>query len=217
MNESESVEVITEKEANLIIDHIINVCDIEPKGEDDKVFSLEFIRDLLSLYKGNSKDNAARILSTWKIADAIMDDSIKDGKYEHMLSKKELRRILTGKFLKEDMLFDKYALNLKKENAEEYSKLLLLLGGNEKGLSKESLTKCLATAEAFASNPKETLKGEISINADSTAFKNAAEEILNLMGSEENFLTINDFINIMTISMKFPDNKKLNSLKFKGD
>ena len=210
----ESSESIITKEANDIINHIITICEIEVKSEEDKVFSLDFIRDLITLYKGNSKDNAARIISTWNFPNAIENDLVKDGKYDVLLSKKELRDIITGKFLKDKLLFDSYTLELKRKNVEEYSKLFILLGGNEKGLSKEAIKKCLATADAFSSNPKELLKGEISI--DLNAFKNEAEDIFKVLGSDQEFITIKDFVNIMTQSMNFPE-ENLANYNFKGD
>ena len=76
----ESSESIAYKEANDIINHIVNICEIDVKNDDDRVFSLEFIRDLLTLYKGSSKDSAARIISTWNLPYAIENDQIKDGK-----------------------------------------------------------------------------------------------------------------------------------------
>ena len=210
----ESSESIAYKEANDIINHIVNICEIDVKNDDDRVFSLEFIRDLLTLYKGSSKNSAARIISTWNLPYAIENDQIKDGKYDIMLNKKELRDIITGKFLKEKLLFDSFSLELKRKNIEEYTKLFILLGGTEKGLSREALKKCLATADAFQYYPKELLKGDFSM--DTNQFKKEADEIIKVLGSDQDFITIKDFVNIMTQSMKFPE-ENIENYNFKGD
>ena len=90
-------------------------------------------------------------------------------------------------------------LNQKRFKIEDYAKIYELIGGDDGGIKKEVLKK----------NIEEVLK---LLNIDENEEKlgqiaeEQAKEVIELLASNENSLSTEDFINIMTSNTPIPEN-----------
>ena len=114
-------------------------------------------------------------------------------------SKDEFVNFLTGKDIKELIFDDNMDLNQKRFKIEDYAKIYELIGGDDGGIKKEVLKK----------NIEEVLKllniDENEENLGQIA-EEQAKEVIELLASNENSLSTEDFMNIMTSNTPIPEN-----------
>ena len=123
----------------------------------------------------------------------------KEGFHNVVFNEDEFVNFLTGKDTK-DLIFDNNSdLNQKRYRIDDYAKLYELLDGNQNGINKNDLKKNIAEVlRLLSQNDNEEM---INIMAEEQA-----KEIIELLGSNEDGLTPEDFMNIMTSNTEMPDN-----------
>jgi hypothetical protein len=165
---------------------------------------LETLRTLIQIYfkdekKTNFKESSAKMISTYK-----MQDNIKSGKfnqdtyYNENLDEIEFKGLVSGKNTKETLFsVSNNRIDSKRQNIEMYTKLYFLMGGNNEGISRDNLAKCIAVSVNFSNNPEDMIKYDSPINYNE--YYTAAESIIkNLARTRSDMLSPEDFINIMT-------------------
>ena len=90
-------------------------------------------------------------------------------------------------------MFSEDNLENKRLYIEEYYKLYNLMGGDSKGISKNSLRTCLNKAYNFYNNNENNQSEIASIKEVNEIFQLLSTDNIN-----SEYLSINDFINIMT-------------------
>lgn len=170
--------------------------------ETGKLISLEILRNVIQIFdkddkKVNFKDSSIRMISGYNIKQTIIDDKFKkDSYYNSNLDEKEFSDLVSGKNTYE-VLSSKNLVNKKRENVELFSNLYLMMGGNEDGLSRENLAKCLALSQQIIEDPTSYLtKSEVT--NDSTYYSIADDIIKTLSRNNTDKISPEDFINIMT-------------------
>ena len=132
-------------------------------------------------------------------------DEMKNGKFNKenahnvVFNEDEFVNFLTGKDIKELIFDDNMDLNQKRFKIEDYAKIYELIGGDDGGIKKEVLKK----------NIEEVLKllniDENEENLGQIA-EEQAKEVIELLASNENSLSTEDFMNIMTSNTPIPEN-----------
>ena len=111
----------------------------------------------------------------------------------------EFVNFLTGKDAKDLIFEDNSDLSQKRFKIEDYAKLYELIGGTPNGINKADLQK----------NIKDVLRLLIKCEDEETIGQIAeeqAKEIIELLGSNEDGITPEDFMNIMTSNTTMPEN-----------
>lgn len=191
--------------------------------DNQKSIDLDFLRKILSIHKNqfnkeneisnNKKENSYSHLITQLITNYHLVESLKSGKfrsesyYDEVLSGEEFSNLITGKNIKH-LLFSDESLDYKRFYTEEYCKLFYLMGGVDGKLSKEALTRSILIVSKFFNNMNEFLNEEIGNtdklrNNDGLVVKMSEEvdEIIKYLSTDsDNFLSVKDFINTMTMN-----------------
>ena len=157
---------------------------------------LNFIRQILTLNGNQFSSSFLKIITRYQLTDAIKEGNFNpESYYKRVLSSEEFTHFITGKDIK-DLVFENDKLNEKRFKTEEYYKLYELMGGNKEGIHKENVKKCLKIAY-------EALNGDSS--SDSQIIDKEVEEIIELLSTGNNdTLSLQDFVNIMTSNTSFP-------------
>ena len=123
----------------------------------------------------------------------------KENLHNVVFNEEEFVNFLTGKDSKE-LIFDNNSdLNQKRFRIDDYAKLYELMDGIQNGINKNDLKKNIAEVlRLLSQNEKEDM---IDIIAEEQA-----KEIIELLGSNEDSLTPEDFMNIMTSNTEMPEN-----------
>ena len=120
----------------------------------------------------------------------------KDSLHNVVFNEEEFVNFLTGKDTKDLLFDDNLDLTQKRYKIDDYAKLYELIGGNQSGISKETLKENIKNVLNLLS------KGDENI---SEIAEEQANEIIELLGSNEDCLTPEDFMNIMTSNTPLPD------------
>jgi hypothetical protein len=81
------------------------------------------------------------------------------------------------------------------------------MGGDQRGISKANLKKCLITASQFYTNTDSFLTSDQStfLKMSDNEINAEVDDIINLLSNEsKDYLSIKDFTNIMTSNCPFP-------------
>ena len=131
-------------------------------------------------------------------------DEMKKGKFNKenlhnvVFNEEEFVNFLTGKDTKELIFDDNSDLSQKRFKIEDYAKLYELIGGNQNGINKEDLTKNIKEVlELLNENENEDKLNQIA--------EEQAKEVIELLSSNGDSLTPEDFMNIMTSNTIIPD------------
>lgn len=143
------------------------------------------------------------MISTYK-----MQDNIKNGKfneqnyYNENLDEVEFKGLVSGKNTKEELFgVTNNTIDSKRQNIETYTKLYFLMGGNNEGISRDNLARCIALSVNFSNNPEEMITKDTPINYNE--YYTVAETIIKNLGrTRSDLLTPEDFINIMTAQVE---------------
>lgn len=166
------------------------------------------MRNLIQVHCVEGKNQipmaAIKMITTYKLYKNIENENFDNNNfYNEILSKQEYLEMENGSKTKEILFTNKdQPVSKKKENFEYFTKLFYLLADKDDGISAKGLSKALDMTYEMIE------KGNIiSIEeASSNKYKSQAEEILNLLGrSSSEKLTPEDFINIMTSNVDYPN------------
>ena len=123
----------------------------------------------------------------------------KDNLHNVVFNEEEFVNFLTGKDTKDLIFDDNSDLSQKRFKIEDYAKLYELIGGNQNGINKEDLVKNIKEVlELLNQNESEDKLNLIA--------EEQAKEVIELLGSNVDSLTPEDFMNIMTSNTMMPGN-----------
>ena len=187
-------EVVTEEEAKKIFRELCKLNDNQAQ------IDLNFLRRLLAINKNNYDKTFLKFLTQYRLIDEMKNGKFnKENAHNVVFNEDEFVNFLTGKDIKELIFDDNMDLNQKRYKIEDYAKVYELIGGDDGGIKKEVLKK----------NIEEVLKllniDENEENLGQIA-EEQAKEVIELLASNENSLSTEDFMNIMTSNTPIPEN-----------
>ena len=176
----------TEKEAKKIFDDLCKL------NDDQKQVDLNFIRRLLAINNNNYSKIFLKFITQYKLIDEMRKGKFnKDNLHNVVFNEEEFVNFLTGKDTKDLIFDDNSDLSQKRFKIEDYAKLYELIGGNQNGINKEDLVKNIKEVlELLNQNESEDKLNLIA--------EEQAKEVIELLGSNVDSLTPEDFMNIMT-------------------
>ena len=183
----------TEKEAKKIFDDLCKL------NDDQKQVDLNFIRRLLAINNNNYSKIFLKFITQYKLIDEMRKGKFnKDNLHNVVFNEEEFVNFLTGKDTKDLIFDDNSDLSQKRFKIEDYAKLYELIGGNQNGINKEDLTKNIKEVfELLNENENEDKLNQIA--------EEQAKEVIELLSSNGDSLTPEDFMNIMTSNTIIPD------------
>ena len=185
-------ERINEDEAKRIFKEL---CEL---NNGQTTVELSFIRKLLSINDNNYSDIFLKFLTQYKLIDSMKKGNFhKDSTHNVVFDEAEFVNFVTGKDTKELLFEDNLDLSQKRFNIDDYAKLYELIGGNNNGINREVLKKNIENMLKALDEKCENIS-EIA--------EEQANEIIDLLGSNEDCLTPEDFMNIMTSNTACPKN-----------
>jgi len=184
----------TEKEAKKIFDDLCKL------NDDQKQVDLNFIRRLLAINNNNYSKIFLKFITQYKLIDEMRKGKFnKDNLHNVVFNEEEFVNFLTGKDTKDLIFDDNSDLSQKRFKIEDYAKLYELIGGNQNGINKEDLVKNIKEVlELLNQNESEDKLNLIA--------EEQAKEVIELLGSNVDSLTPEDFMNIMTSNTMMPGN-----------
>ena len=187
-------EVVTEEEAKKIFRELCKLNDNQAQ------IDLNFLRRLLAINKNNYDKTFLKFLTQYRLIDEMKNGKFnKENAHNVVFNEDEFVNFLTGKDIKELIFDDNMDLNQKRFKIEDYAKIYELIGGDDGGIKKEVLKK----------NIEEVLKllniDENEENLGQIA-EEQAKEVIELLASNENSLSTEDFKNIMTSNTPILEN-----------
>ena len=184
----------TEKEAKKIFDDLCKL------NDEQRQVDLNFIRRLLAINNNNYSKIFLKFITQYKLIDEMRKGKFnKDNLHNVVFNEEEFVNFLTGKDTKELIFDDNSDLSQKRFKIEDYAKLYELIGGNQNGINKEDLVKNIKEVlELLNQNESEDKLNLIA--------EEQAKEIIELLGSNVDSLTPEDFMNIMTSNTMMPGN-----------
>jgi len=194
MKDIRDFEKITEDEAKSIFQELCKL------NDNQNQIDLNFIRRLLAINNNNYSKTFLKFLTQYKLIDEMRQGKFnKENLHNVVFNEEEFVNFLTGKDSKE-LIFDNNSdLNQKRFRIDDYAKLYELMDGTQNGINKNDLKKNIAEVlRLLSQNEKEDM---IDIIAEEQA-----KEIIELLGSNEDSLTPEDFMNIMTSNTEMPEN-----------
>ena len=187
-------EKITEDEAKIIFNDLCKL------NDDQKQIDLNFIRRLLAINNNNYSKIFLKFLTQYKLIDEMRKGKFnKESLHNVVFNEEEFVNFLTGKDTKELIFEDNSDLNQKRFKIEDYAKLYELIGGNQNGINKDDLKKNIEEVLKLLNQNED--EGKLSQIAEEQA-----KEVIELLGSNEDSLTPEDFMNIMTSNTMMPEN-----------
>ncbi len=194
MKDIRDFEKITEDEAKSIFQELCKL------NDNQNQIDLNFIRRLIAINNNNYSKTFLKFLTQYKLIDEMRQGKFnKENLHNVVFNEEEFVNFLTGKDSKE-LIFDNNSdLNQKRFRIDDYAKLYELMDGTQNGINKNDLKKNIAEVlRLLSQNEKEDM---IDIIAEEQA-----KEIIELLGSNEDSLTPEDFMNIMTSNTEMPEN-----------
>ena len=184
----------TEKEAKKIFDDLCKL------NDEQRQVDLNFIRRLLAINNNNYSKIFLKFITQYKLIDEMKKGKFnKENLHNVVFNEEEFVNFLTGKDTKELIFDDNSDLSQKRFKIEDYAKLYELIGGNQNGINKEDLVKNIKEVlELLNQNESEDKLNLIA--------EEQAKEVIELLGSNVDSLTPEDFMNIMTSNTMMPGN-----------
>ena len=144
-----------------------------------------------------------KIITTYHLTENVKSGKFKtDHFYDEVLNNGEFCNLISGKNMK-NLLFNE-GLENKRFHTEEFYKLYALMGGTEKGISRQNLEKTIQSALKFYSDPGSFMLSEDEINFPKQ-IKEEIDEIFKFISTENSeYLSLKDFVNAMTSCKGFP-------------
>ena len=189
----EEYEKSKEDEAKKIFQELCQLND----GQD--TIDLNFIRRLLSINDNQYPEIFLKFITQYKLIDTLKSGNFnKDSMHNVVFNEEEFVNFVTGKNTKELLFDDNIDLAQKRFQIDDYANLYNLIVGNEGIINREVLKNNIMELL------KELKDGESEKDINDIADKEV-DEILELLGSNEDSLTPEDFMNIMTSNTQMPN------------
>ena len=193
LKEITECERVTEEEAKKIFNDLCKL------NDNQKQIDLNFIRRLLAINNNNYPKIFLKFLTQYKLIEEMRQGKFnKENLHNVVFNEDEFVNFLTGKDSKELIFDNNTELSQKRFKIDDYAKLYELIGGNQNGINKEELKKNIEDVLRLLSQNKNDEM--ISLMAEEQT-----KEIIELLGSNEDSLTPEDFMNIMTSNTEMPD------------
>ena len=191
-------EALKEEEAKKIFREL---CEL---NDNQNTIDLNFIRRLLSINNNKYSDVFLKFITQYKLIDSLKSGNFnKDSLHNIVFNEDEFVNFITGKDTKDLLFDDNLDLGQKRFKIDDYAKLYDLIVGNQGIINKEVLKANILEVL------KELNDGESIQEKDDLAEKEA-DEIIELLGSNENSLTPEDFLPVPDeVFVDFPDNTVL--------
>ena len=191
MKSIDEYEKISDKEAKEIFRELCNL------NENQNTIDLNFIRQLLSINNNQYSPIFLKFITQYKLIDTMKNGNYnKDSPHNIIFNEEEFINFITGKETKELLFDDNMDLGQKRFKIDDYAKLYELIGGDQNSISKDAL--------------KQKIKEALMTLNKSDGFDDIAEEeaneVIELLSSNGESLTPEDFMNIMTSNTSFPEN-----------
>ena len=191
MKSIDEYEKISEEEAKEIFRELCNL------NENQNTIDLNFIRQLLSINNNQYSPIFLKFITQYKLIDTMKNGNYnKDSPHNIIFNEEEFINFITGKETKELLFDDNMDLGQKRFKIDDYAKLYELIGGDQNSISKDAL--------------KQKIKEALMTLNKSDGFDDIAEEeaneVIELLSSNGESLTPEDFMNIMTSNTSFPEN-----------
>ena len=191
MKSIDEYEKISEEEAKKIFKELGNL------NENQNTIDLNFIRQLLSINNNQYSPIFLKFITQYKLIDTMKNGNYnKDSPHNIIFNEEEFVNFITGKETKELLFDDNMDLGQKRFKIDDYAKLYELIGGDQNSISKDAL--------------KQKIKEALMTLNKSDGFDDIAEEeaneVIELLSSNGESLTPEDFMNIMTSNTSFPEN-----------
>ena len=187
-------EKFSEDEAKKIFQEL---CEL---NENNNTIDLNFIRQLLSINNNQYSPIFLKFITQYKLIEAMKNEKYnKDSLHNVVFNEEEFVNFITGKDTKDLLFDDNMDLGQKRFKIDDYAKLYELIGGDQNGINRNELKERIK--EVLMTLNKE---GNGS-NLDQIA-EEEAKEVIELLGSNEDSLTPEDFMNIMTSNTTLPEN-----------
>ena len=189
----EEYEKIREDDAKKIFQELCQLND----GQD--TIDLNFIRRLLSINDNRYPEIFLKFITQYKLIDTLKSGNFnKDSMHNVVFNEEEFVNFVTGKNTKELLFDDNIDLEQKRFQIDDYANLYDLIAGNEGIINRKELKKNIMEVLDELNDGEN--KKDINDIADEQV-----DEILELLGSNEDSLTPEDFMNIMTSNTQMPN------------
>ena len=193
LKEIKDYEQFSEEEAKKIFRELCKL------NDNQNQIDLNFIRRLLAINNNNYSKICLKFLTQYKLIEEMRQGKFnKENLHNVVFNEDEFVNFLTGKDSKELIFDNNSELSQKRFKIDDYAKLYELIGGNQNGINKEELKKNIEEVLRLLSQNKN--EEMINLMADEQA-----KEIIELLGSNDDSLTPEDFMNIMTSNTEMPD------------
>ena len=189
----EEYEKISEDEAKKIFNEL---CEL---NDNQNTIDLNFIRRLLSINNNNYSPLFLKFITQYKLIDSMKNGKYsKDTLHNHVFNEEEFVNFITGKDTKELLFDDTLDLGQKRFKIDEYTKLYELVRGKNSQINRNALKEGIFEVMKSLSNGV----NDYAFNKEA---EEQANEIIELLGSNEDCLTPEDFMNIMTSNTPLPE------------
>ncbi len=192
-----NVETNLEKESKQLFLNLKKALSTDSKKEDSNI-PIKKIGEAFATHKEIPiSKNVKNSILNYKLVDNIIEGKVSENFNPTVFDEENFVNYFSGKELKE-ILFD-YNLDEKKNKIETLTNLYGMIGGNSEGIQKDKLIDSLKKFYHLCKYPDEPF--ELKNLNDQDIKKKAeeeAKEIIELLGENQESISLNDFINMMT-------------------
>ena len=192
-----NVETNLEKESKQLFLNLKKALSTDPKKEDSNIPIKKIGEAFATHNKIPISKNVKNSILNYKLVDNIIEGKVNENFNPTVFDEENFVNYFSGKELKE-ILFD-YNLDEKKNKIETLTNLYGMIGGNSEGIQKDKLIDSLKKFYHLCKYPNDPF--ELNNLNDQDIKKKAeeeAKEIIELLGENQESISLNDFINMMT-------------------
>ena len=192
-----NVETNLEKESKQLFLNLKKALSTDSKKEDSNIPIKKIGEAFATHNKIPISKNVKNSILNYKLVDNIIEGKVSENFNPTVFDEENFVNYFSGKELKE-ILFD-YNLDEKKNKIETLTNLYGMIGGNSEGIQKDKLIDSLKKFYHLCKYPDEPF--ELKNLNDQDIKKKAeeeAKEIIELLGENQESISLNDFINMMT-------------------
>ena len=163
---------------------------------DKNTFDLNQLRGLLNTHRSILKKGVFDLLNGFHLHTNILNNQVVNGEYNIIISEEAFCNFITGKEIKK-VLFDQ-TLENKRNNVEDFYTLWYIMGGNKEDLSKKALNNSLSKMLKIYTETEGFLNDNYIPEKEKNVFNDEAQQIIKLLSTSKDELSLVDFINAMT-------------------
>lgn len=187
-------EQIIEEKAREIYHSLRN--EIDPNSNQ---IDLNRLRGIMTMFgeKIGMKEKIIDTIGKFKLKDYLLQNNVSGSDYNEKLSEQDFAQFLAGTEMK-GILFDKSLID-RKSNVEELAVLYEMMNGRTDGISVDKLNQSLSKALYMYSDPEIYMRDDFEPDRDvQMRYAGESEDIITLLSSNGENLTVEDFVNAMT-------------------